>query len=397
MSDKVVLAYSGGLDTTVGVRWLQEEKGLEVVAVAVDVGQGGDTSAIRERALKAGASEAILVDAREEFARDFVRPALSANALYQQKYPLVSALSRPLISLHLVGVARSLGARYVAHGCTGKGNDQVRFEVSLAALAPEIEVLAPIREWGMSRDQTIEYGIDRGLPITAGPAAPYSIDENLWGRTIECGALEDPMAEPPADIWERTADPSKAPSAVYLEVGFSEGDPVSLDGNTMPFADLVKSVDQAAGAYGFGRIDMIEDRVVGIKSREIYEVPAALTLIMAHSDLEELTLDRETLRTKRLLEQRYAQLVYEGLWYSGLREALDAFNQSTAAHVTGIVRLRLEPGSVRVVGRSSQNSLYDLALATYDREDEFDHKAAEGFVKLWGLPSKIWGRRRRRV
>lgn len=393
---KVVLAYSGGLDTTVAVRWLQEQKNLDVVAVGVDVGQGGDTDAIRERARAAGATEAILVDARDEFARDFVVPALHANALYQQKYPLVSALSRPLICKQLVDAARSTGARYVAHGCTGKGNDQVRFEVSLAALAPEIEVLAPIREWGMSRDQAIEYGLDRGLPITAAPAAPYSIDENLWGRTIECGALENPMVEPPGDIWERTVDPFDAPGEPsYLEIGFEGGVPVTLDGNRLPLADLIRKVEKIAGSYGFGRVDMVEDRVVGIKSREIYEVPGALSLIAAHSDLEELTLDRETLRTKRVLEQRYAQLVYEGLWYSGLREALDAFNLSTAAYVTGTVRLRAEPGAVRIVGRSSDSSLYDLALATYDRDDTFDHKAAEGFVKLWGLPSKIWGRRRR--
>lgn len=395
--DRVVLAYSGGLDTTVAVRWLQENKDLEVIAVAVDVGQAGDTEAIRERALKAGASEAVVVDAREEFAAEFVLRALAANALYQQKYPLVSALSRPLICKHLVEAAQSFGAGLVAHGCTGKGNDQVRFEVSLAALAPQIRVIAPIREWGLTREQAIEFGLERGLPITAGPASPYSIDENLWGRTVECGALEDPMAEPPEDIWERTIEPTAAPrEPAYLEIGFDAGVPVSLDGRQLALTELIPAVEKIAGSYGFGRIDMIEDRVVGIKSREIYEVPGALALIAAHIDLEELTLDRETLRTKRILEQRYAQLIYEGGWYSGLREALDAFNQSTAQYVEGTVRLRFDPGAARVVGRSSKSSLYDLALATYDREDAFDHRAAEGFVKLWGLSSKVWGRRRRK-
>lgn len=396
MTGKVVLAYSGGLDTTVAVRWLKEKKGLEVVAVAVDVGQAGDMESVRERALKSGAAEAVVVDAREEFASDFIAPALDANALYQQKYPLVSALSRPLIARHLVAAAERFGASHAAHGCTGKGNDQVRFEVALASLAPGLEVLAPIREWGMSRGDAIAYGLEAGLPIPVGPASPYSVDENMWGRTIECGALEDPMVEPPADIWERTVDPVDAPrEAAYLEIRFEGGRPVSLDGEALALPALIARVERVAGSYGFGRIDMIEDRVVGIKSREIYEVPGALALIRAHADLEELTLDREVLRTKRLLEQRYAQLVYEGLWYSPLRDSLDAFNASTARHVGGTVRLRFEPGNARVVGRSSRASLYDLSLATYERADAFDHSAAEGFVKLWGLPSKIWGRKQR--
>lgn len=396
MTGKVVLAYSGGLDTTVAVRWLKEKKGLEVIAVAVDVGQAGDMESVRERALNSGSAEAVVVDAREEFASDFIAPALDANALYQQKYPLVSALSRPLIARHLVAAAERFGASHAAHGCTGKGNDQVRFEVSLASLAPGLEVVAPIREWGMSREDAIAYGLEAGLPIPVGPASPYSVDENMWGRTIECGALEDPMVEPPADIWERTVDPVDAPrEAAYLEIRFEGGRPVSLDGEALALPALIARVERLAGSYGFGRIDMIEDRVVGIKSREIYEVPGALALIRAHADLEELTLDREVLRTKRLLEQRYAQLVYEGLWHSPLRESLDAFNASTARRVSGAVRLRFEPGNARVVGRSSGESLYDLSLATYDRADAFDHSAAEGFVKLWGLPSKIWGRKQR--
>lgn len=396
MKSRVVLAYSGGLDTTVLVRWLKEEKGLEVVAVAVDVGQAGDLNAIGRRALEAGAADAIVVGGADEFCRGFLTPALHANALYQQKYPLVSALSRPFIAKHLAAVASDVGAEYVAHGCTGKGNDQVRFEVSLAALAPDVTVLAPVREWGMTRDQAIKYGQAHKLPITAGPEAPYSIDENVWGRTVECGALEDPMAEPPGDIWERTSDPLTAPrEASYLEISFEKGVPVALDGEPHAMTKLISLVEELGGRYGFGRVDMIEDRVVGIKSREIYEVPGALALIQAHIDLEELTLERELLRTKRVLEQRYAQLVYEGLWYSPLREALDAFNLSTAEHLSGRVRMKFEPGNARVVGRSSEGSLYDFGLATYDQGDAFDHSAAEGFVKLWGLPLKIWARRRK--
>ncbi|HEY8200994.1 MAG TPA: argininosuccinate synthase [Actinomycetota bacterium] len=386
-----MLAYSGGLDTTVAVRWLQEKMGLDVIAVAVDVGQGSDLGAVRDRALETGAAEAHVVDARDELASDFLAPALKANALYQQKYPLVSSLSRPVICRHLVAAARRSGARYVAHGCTGKGNDQVRFEVSIRALAPDLEVLAPVREWGMSRDETIEFGLDRSLPITVKKESPYSIDENLWGRAIECGVLEDPMAEPPDDIWDRTCDPVDAPrEALVAEVAFEGGLPVAIDGRRLGFAGAIERVEQMAGAYGFGRLDMIEDRVVGIKSREVYEAPGSLALIRAHADLEELTLDREVLRTKHLLEQRWAQLVYEGLWFSPLREAIDAFVEATQRVVAGTVRLRFEPGNVRVIGRSSPHSLYSHGLATYDSSDRFDHLAAEGFVKLWGLPAELW-------
>jgi argininosuccinate synthase len=305
----------------------------------------------------------------------------------------VSSLSRPVICRHLVAAARRTGARYVAHGCTGKGNDQVRFEVSLRALAPDLGILAPVREWGMSREETIEYGLDRGLPITVKKESPYSIDENLWGRAIECGVLEDPMTEPPAEIWERTRDPLEAPrEALTAEVTFAGGLPVAIDGEKLPFAEIVERVEQMAGAYGYGRLDMIEDRVVGIKSREVYEAPGSLALIRAHADLEELTLEREVLRTKHLLEQRWAQIVYEGLWFHPLRVAIDAFVDATQRMVEGTVRLRFEPGNVRVIGRSSPQSLYSHGLATYDAADRFDHLAAEGFVKLWGLPSQLWGR-----
>ncbi len=388
----MVLAYSGGLDTTVAVRWLDHREGLDVIALLVDVGQGGDLEMLRRRALKSGAKEALVVDAREEFAHEYLARALNANSLYQGKYPLVSALSRPLICHHLARVAKQRQAKFVAHGCTGKGNDQVRFEVSLAALAPDLEVLAPVRHWGMTRDQTMEYAAEHRLPTPTGTRSPYSIDENLWGRAIECGVLEDPFTEPPDDVWERTARRGSVTASSYLEVEFRRGIPVALDGKPMTFAEVIQQVELAAGSYGFGRVDMIEDRVVGIKSREVYEAPAALALIAAHSDLEELTLDRNVLRTKRQLEKTYAELVYEGYWHSPLREALDAFIAATAAYVNGAVKLKLEPGSCRVVGRRSDASLYDTALATYDREDEFDHRASQGFVKLWGLPLKTWAR-----
>jgi argininosuccinate synthase len=393
VTERVVLAYSGGLDTTVAVAWLRETVGAEVVCVAADVGQGGDAVTLRERALASGALEAVVVDAVDEFASDFVRPALAANARYQGKYPLVSALSRPLICRHLVAAARRFGAGAVAHGCTGKGNDQVRFEVSLGALAPDLKVLAPVRDWGMNREETLAYGRARGLPVRAGPAAPYSIDENLWGRAIECGALEDPMAEAPDDVWERTVAPGKAPSeACSVEIAFEQGMVTGLDGEAFGPAEAIRRLDALAGSYGVGRLDMVEDRVVGIKSREVYEVPAAAVLIAAHSDLEELVLEREVLRTKRRLEIRYSELVYEGQWFSPLREALDAFNAATQRYVTGRVRVKFDAGSARVVGRSSPGSLYDLSLATYDRGDAFDHTAAGGFVALAGLPTKTWAR-----
>lgn len=395
MPERVVLAYSGGLDTTVAVRWLKQTLGLDVYALLVDVGQGGDTEVLRHRALEAGSVDARVVDARVEFAQEYVTRALAANALYQGRYPLISALSRPLICRHLAEAAHTWGARYVAHGCTGKGNDQVRFEVSLGALAPDLEILAPVRHWGMSRDQAIDYGLEHNLPISVLPGSPYSIDENLWGRAIECGVLEDPSTEPPDDIWERTVWSAPSTGPRYLEIEFRRGKPVALDGVETEFSELVDVVGRLAGSYGFGRIDMIEDRVVGIKSREVYEAPAALALIAAHSELETLTLDRDLLATKRELERSYADLAYRGLWHSPLREALDAFIQSTARHVNGTVRMRIEPWSARVVGRSSPAPLYETTLATYDRQDAFDHLAAEGFVKLWGLPLKTWAKARR--
>ena len=392
MAKRAVLAYSGGLDTSVAVRWMQEEQGVEVIAVAVDVGQGGDFEVIKERAIAAGAVEAVVVDCREEFARDFVVPALKANAKYEGKYPLVSSLSRPVIVKHLVAAAREFGADAVAHGCTGKGNDQVRFEVSTAALAPDLEVLAPVRGWGLTREESIEYAERHGIPITVTKASPYSIDQNLWGRTIECGILEDPWESPPEEVYETTTPTATEPRD--LVIAFERGVPVSLDGEAMPLHELIDEVTAVVGSYGWGRIDMVENRRVGIKSREIYECPGSLALLMAHADLEDLTLERDVAHEKARLEPRYAELVYDGLWFSPLKQALDAFVDETQRHVTGEVRLRCEvPGRCIVAGRRSPVGLYDYDLATYEAADRFRHEDAEGFVRLWGLGVKTWAAR----
>jgi argininosuccinate synthase len=394
VSGVCVLAYSGGLDTTIAIPWLREKFGFDVIAMACDVGQGVQEQSLRERGLAAGASEVIVVDAREEFARDFVLRALRANALYMGKYPLVSSLSRPLIVRHLVRVGREREAKAIAHGCTGKGNDQVRFEVGVAALAPDLEVIAPVREAGRTRDEAIAEAEERGIPIQITRSSPYSIDENLWGRTIECGALEDPWATPPADAFAWTAEPAEAPAEPdVMEISFQRGAPVALDGTTMPLADLIGAVCTRAGAQGFGRVDMVEDRLVGIKSRELYEVPAALALIAAHRDLEDLTLERSAGAFKRHIEPTYADLVYNGLWYSPLRRALDAFVEETQSCVTGDVRVRVHRGALTIEGRRSPQALYAHDLATYESGDLFDHQAAAGFVKLWGLPLKVWAER----
>jgi argininosuccinate synthase len=393
MNKKVVLAYSGGLDTSVAVTWLME-RGWDVVAVAVDVGQPGDLQEAVDRAGALGAVEARLVDAREDYVAGFVVPALKMNALYQGRYPLVSALSRPLISQVLVDVANEVRADAVAHGCTGKGNDQVRFEVSLSALAPELEVLAPVRDWGMSREETIRYAEERSLPVTTTKKSPYSIDENLWGRSIECGVLEDPWATPPDDIYELTGI-GEPPPPREVEVGFEAGAPVSIDGESLSPLNAIASIGKIAGEFGFGRVDLIEDRLVGIKSREIYEAPAALSLIAAHSDLESMTLERSVAREKRRLDARWAELAYEGLWFSPLREAIDAFAEVTQASVTGEVRLRFTHGGCLPVARRAPQALYDKELATYDDDDAFAHADAAGFVRLWGLPTKQWAQTRR--
>jgi argininosuccinate synthase len=388
----VVLAYSGGLDTSVAVRWLGEEMGMEVIALAADVGQGGDFDGLRERALAAGAVEAVVVDAREEFARDFVAPALRANARYEGKYPLVSALSRPLIVRHLVAAAREHGADAVAHGCTGKGNDQVRFEVSTRALAPDLQTVAPVRGWGLTREQSIEYAERFAIPVTVTRASPYSIDQNLWGRTIECGVLEDPWAQPPEEVFELTTPTAQQP--VEMVLGFEDGLPTTIDGRQLPLHELIGEVTRVVGSYGWGRVDMVENRRVGIKSREVYECPGALALLMAHADLEDLTLERDLAHEKARLAPRWAELVYDGLWYSPLKAALDAFVGESQRRVAGEVRLRCEvPGRCFVAGRRSSVGLYDYELATYEAADSFHHEDAAGFVRLWGLGVETWAAR----
>ncbi|MDA8366374.1 MAG: argininosuccinate synthase [Actinomycetota bacterium] len=395
MTKRVVLAYSGGLDTSVAVRWLMEHEGVEVVAVAVDVGQstGGDDDweAIRNRALAAGAVEAVVVDARREMAEDFCVPALQANARYEGKYPLVSSLSRPVIVRHLVAEARRHGASAVAHGCTGKGNDQVRFEVGTRALAPDLEVFAPARVWGLTREDCIDLAARWEIPITVTKDKLYSIDENLWGRAIEAGVIEDPWNRPPEDVYTMTRPTAAEP--VEVVVGFESGAPVSVDGVAMSPLEVIQHMNAVVGSYGFGRLDMVENRRVGIKSRETYEAPGALALVMAHSDLEDLTLERDLHHEKARLEPRWAELVYDGLWFSPLKQALDAFIAESQRHVTGEVRLRLEPGRCWVVGRRSPVSLYDYGLATYDATDTFRHEDAAGFVRLWGLGVATWASR----
>ena len=400
-SKRLVLAYSGGLDTSVAVKWIQEEWGYEVVALAVDVGQEPHAdaaywNAIKQRALGAGAIEARVVDAREEYASRYVANAIKANALYEGKYPLVSSLSRPVIARHLVAAARDVNADAVAHGCTGKGNDQVRFEVSLRTLAPDLEVLAPVRVWGFSRADSIAYAERFGIPITASLEKPYSVDENIVGRAVECGAMEDPWVAPPDDIYERTAAVADAPKdALECVIGFERGTPVTLDGVPTPLHLMLPELDAMVGAYGFGRVDMVENRRVGIKSREVYECPGALALILAHADLESITLERDVMREKSRLESRWAETVYDGLWYSPLREAFDAFIESTQKHVTGEVRLQLQPGQCVVVGRRAERGLYDYRLATYESDDAFRHEDAAGFVRLWGLSVETWAKRQR--
>jgi argininosuccinate synthase len=394
MAERVILAYSGGLDTSVGIGWLQDATGKEVVALAVDVGQGGeDMEDIRTRALACGAVEAIVVDAKDEFANDFIVPALKANALYQKRYPLVSAISRPLIARHLARVARELGADSVAHGCTGKGNDQVRFEAAVAALAPELTSIAPIRDLALTRDKAIAYAEEHGLPIKQSKKNPYSIDKNVWGRAVETGFLEDPWNAPIEDLYEYTADPTIDGPADEVTITFTQGVPTALDGSPVTPLQAVEQLNAIAGKHGVGRIDIVEDRLVGIKSREVYEAPGAAALIAAHEELENLTLERDVNRYKRSVEAEWAGLVYDGLWYSGLKRSLDAFIDHTQEHVSGDIRLSLQGGRATVTGRRSTESLYDFSLATYDTGDTFDQSLAKGFIELWSLPSKISARR----
>ena len=392
MTKRVALAYSGGLDTSVAVAWLGIEQGYEVVAVIVDVGQEADFEALSRRAAAAGAVEVVVVDAREELLADIAMPCLAANALYEGRYPLVSALSRPVIVRHLVAAARQHGATAVAHGATGKGNDQVRFEVGTRALAPDLEILAPVRVWGMSREQTIDYADKHDIAVTVSKESIYSIDSNLWGRAIECGILEDPWEAPPDDVFALTVPTATEP--VEVTIGFDKGVPVSLDGSGLGLVELVEKLGAVVGSEGYGRIDIVEGRRVGIKSREVYECPAALALIMAHADLEGLTLEHDVAHEKARIEPRFAELVYDGMWFSPLRNALSAFMTSTQQSVTGEVRVRFSPGGgAEVVGRRSPVGLYVYDLATYDAADAFNHLDAEGFVRLWGLGIQTWAAR----
>ena len=390
MSEKIVLAYSGGLDTCVAIKWLAEERGYEVIALHIDMGTEKDFDVLQERAAAAGAAKTLFRDGKDLFIRYFAFPALAAGAVYQGHYPLATALGRPLISKLMVDVAREEGATAVAHGSTGKGNDQVRFDVSVQALAPDLQIVAPVREWGMTRDEEIAYAERYRIPVPVTKESPYSTDENLWGRSIECGVLEDPWQEPPEDIYELTRSVKDAPAEPsYVEIGFERGIPVSLDGEALDGVTLVRRLNHLAGENGVGRVDLVEDRLVGIKSREIYESPAAVTLLRAHEALEHLTLAKPQLRMKARIAQEYADLIYNGLWFTAYHQDLAAFVQSSQRHVTGTVRMRLHKAQAIPVGRRSPKSLYDFALATYDKGDQYDQSAAVGFISIWGLPVRI--------
>jgi argininosuccinate synthase len=394
VKDRVVLAYSGGLDTSVAIGWIGEVTGAEVIAVAADVGQGGeDLEVIRERALACGAVEAEVADARDEFADEYCLPALKANALYMDRYPLVSALSRPVIVRHLVAAARKHDATVVAHGCTGKGNDQVRFEVGIGALAPELTCIAPVRDYGMTRDKAIEFADRTGLPIDVTKKSPYSIDQNVWGRAVETGFLEDIWNAPIEDVYDYTADPSVPREPDELVITFDRGAPVAIDGVPVTMLQAIQQLNTRAGAQGVGRLDLVEDRLVGIKSREVYEAPGALALITAHQELMNVTVERDLARFTRGVEQRWGELVYDGLWFSPLKRALDGYLDDVNSRVSGDIRLVLHGGRAVVNGRRSGESLYDFALATYDTGDTFDQSLAKGFIDLWGLPSKIAAKR----
>lgn len=394
---KVVLAYSGGVDTSVCIPYLKHEWGVEeVITLAADLGQGDELEPIRIKALNAGATESLVMDATERFIKDYVFPAIHANALYEDRYPLSTALGRPLIAKLLVEAAEKYGADAVVHGCTAKGNDQVRFDVAIAALNPDLKVLAPAREWGMSREETIAYGEKYGVPSPVKKSSPYSIDKNLVGRSVEAGPLEDPWVEPLEEVYEMTRAIADTPDdPTYVEIGFTQGTPTHIDGKALDPISLVTQLNQIVGQHGVGRIDMLENRLVGIKSREIYEAPGMLVLIQAHQDLESLVLTKDVTHYKKGLEQTYTQLVYNGLWYSPLKEALDAFMAQTQKQVTGTVRIKLLKGNAVIVGRQSEQSLYTPTLATYGSDDEFDHQSAEGFIYVWGLPTRVWSQKTR--
>ena len=389
MKEKVILAYSGGLDTSVSIKWLVDE-GYDVIACCLDIGEGRDTEFIKNKALQVGATESYAIDAREEFSQDFVLVALQGNTYYENSYPLVSALSRPLISKKLVELAHQTGATTIAHGCTGKGNDQVRFEVSIAALDPNLKIIAPVREWKWSREEEINYAAEKGVPIPADLDNPYSIDQNLWGRACECGILEDPWATPPAGAYAITAELEDTPDKpTILEITFEKGVPTSLDGEKLSLAKLIMKLNTIAGVHGIGRIDHIENRLVGIKSREVYECPGAEVLMKAHKELEDLVFVREMAHFKPVIEQQLCQMIYDGLWFNPTMDALIAFLKQSQEDVNGVLRVKLFKGNVIVEGRKSDNSLYNENLATYTSADTFDQEAAIGFIKLWGLPTKV--------
>lgn len=388
---KIVLAYSGGLDTSVAIRWLNEKYSYDVIALAIDVGQGKELEEVQQKALSIGAIESIVIDAKKEFADSFIAPALKANAIYENKYPLATALARPLIAKHLVEQARKFGASAIAHGSTAKGNDQVRFDVSVKVLAPELDIVAPAREWGMTREESIAYAKSHDIAIPITVESPFSIDQNLWGRSVECGELEDPWIEPPEEAFSWTKSTDEAPNMPeYIEIGFSHGVPRCINGQDMEMTNLVEQLNNIGGKHGIGRIDMLENRLVGIKSREIYEAPAADILIKAHRELEALVLTKDVAHFKQPIEQQYAQMIYDGKWFSPLREALDGFVTESQKRVNGTVRLKLYKSQAIVAGRKSQNSLYDRSLATYETGDSFRHDSAVGFIDIWGLPLRVW-------
>ena len=390
--EKIVVAYSGGLDTSVMVKWLMEKYDATIVTATGNLGQKKELIGVKEKSLKTGAVKAYVDDLTEEFVNDYIFPALKASALYEGAYPMATSLGRPLLAKMLVDVARKEGATTVAHGCTGKGNDQVRFEVSVAALAPDLKCIAPLREWEFtSREEEMDYAKRHGIPVSATIASPYSMDENIWGTSIECGVLEDPMVEPPADAYQRTVAPSAAPDkGEYVTIEFEKGIPVSLNKKTLGAVELIHKLNEIAGKHGVGRIDLVENRLVGIKSREIYEAPAATVLHFAHTELERLTLDKPVFHLKSQLAADYANLIYNGLWFSPLKRALDGFVNETQSTVSGTVIVKLYKGSMTIAGRNSKFSLYNAKLATYTKEDQFDHRASEGFIKIFGLPLKTY-------
>ena len=395
MSGKVILAYSGGLDTSVSIKWIKEKYNMDVIAALIDCGQPEDLKEVQKKALDIGASESVIVDAKEEFIKDYIFPSIKANIKYEKNYPLATALARPLIVKKIVEIARKKGAKAIAHGCTAKGNDQVRFDVGIRSLAPDLEIIAPQRVWNLSREDAIEYAKKHNIKITVTKKSPYSIDENLWGRSIECGILEDPWQEPPEDIYGWTNITKKPGDTSYMELKFEAGVPVAIDGKIKPPLQIIEDLNKLAGSYGIGRVDMVENRLIGIKSREIYESPAAIVLVEAHQQMESMVLDRELVHYKYLLEEKMSELVYYGLWFTPLRKSLSAFMDESQKYVTGVVRIKFELKNFEIVGRKSDNSLYELSLATYDKDDQFDPKHSESFIKIWGYPYEILGRKGR--